>query len=585
MKTKYMTHFGWLRMVTKAEINKSPKRTLLSDVVAVVFLLALAGVLYFPQVTRLGLGLDAFLATYFEQTGYSREPSRPFLEVGWHLATALTGGSVTGYNVFMFSCLLFSAVLVYFLVRIVLPRQPVWALLASTLKLTWSANFEVFDNSGLSIYFSEMLFLFSLSILILLVNHHRKLSQVGVFFASTAMIASLVVVVGTYQTFWPLIIFVPLGLIILGVIDRRDRRTLLTLSLWYLASLPMMIWSVHLASKKIAKLGLSLAEYFDRLYTGFWAATGQSLIVPFSSTPTYTTFGVSVWVVSCICIFAVLLVYMGGQSWPALREQSHKQITRLFARMSLISAAVVVMTLLPPVLINLPNYGTRVMHVPALGSIMWVVTVLAGLYWMHRAVGGGLSAIIAIILVAVMVQQTYNVGNHYAINGYLSRRFWEDVSLEIPNIEEETVVLMDEPPPGIVAYDGFSTWVLRAITGTQKTFFITSSKPTFDPNSESYKITSVVDISGKVKRYPGEAYYLRDRVFPGILTKPKTFEVSASRVISAKWDSSTLRLSVLPERSAMDLLHKEVPSSYGQVLFPKSSIESNRARKSNSAPL
>lgn len=572
-------------MVTKSGINKSPKRTLLNDVLAVVFLGALAGVLYFPQVTRLGLGLDAFLATYFEQTGYSRESSRPFLEVGWHLATALTGGSVTGYNVFMFSCLLFSAVLVYFLVRIILPRQPVWALLASTLKLTWSANFEVFDNSGLSIYFSEMLFLFSLCILVLLVNQYRKLSQVGVFFASTAMIASLVVVVGTYQTFWPLIIFVPLGLIILGVIDRRDKRTLFTLSLWYLASLPMMIWLVHLASKAIAKLGLSLTEYSIRLYTGFWAATGQSLIVPFSSTPTYATFGVSVWVVSSICIFAVLLVYMGEQSWPALREQSHKQITRLIARMSLISAAVVVMTLLPPVLINLPNYGTRVMHVPALGSIMWVVTVLAVLYWMHRVVGGGLSAVIAIVLVAVMVQQTYNVGNHYAINGYLSRRFWEDVSQEIPNIEEETVVLMDEPPPGIVAYDGFSTWVLRAITGTQKTFFITGSKPTFDPNSDSYKITSIVDISGKVKRYPGEAYYLQDGVFPGILTKPKTFEVSASRVISAKWDSSKLRLSVLPERSAMERLHKEVPSSYGQVLFPKSSIESNRARKSNSAPL
>lgn len=556
-----------------------------NDLAAIVFLAALAGILYFPQADRLGLGMDAFLAAYFEYIGYTREPSRPFLELGWHLATALTGGSVTGYNIFQFSCLLLSSVLVYFLVRIVLPQQPVWALLASTLKLSWSANFEVFDNSGLAIYFAESLLFLAILIFTLLTTKFKKLSWTGLMLPSVALVTCLVVVVGTYQTFWPLILFVPLALMVLGIIDRRNIRTRQMLTLWYLFSLPLMIFGVYKASVAVGNINISLGEYIIRLGNGILATTSQSLSVPFSAVPTYSTYGVSGWVVFILCIFFVLFVLMGLQTYPALREKSFKTNINFFVKMIVIGLIIIVITLLPPLLINLPNYGTRVMHVPALGSILLVVAALAALFSIHRIVGGVFAAVIGITLVAGMVQQTYNVGNHYAINGYLSRRFWEDISIDIKNIEDDTIVVMDEPPVGIAMYDGFSTWVLRAMTETSKTYFITGSKALFDKNRNSYTITSTVDLSGSKKHHPGVSSYLYDRVFPVNLTVPETFYVSADRVITVKWNISTRRVDVLPEKSAMVRLHRGTTSVYGSILFPKSSVEFNRTQRDNKPPL
>lgn len=549
------------------------------------FLGLIAGVLYFSQVTRLSLSLDGFLAAYLIKIGDYRDPSRPFLELGWQLATMLTGGSVSGYNGFMFSCLFFSALLVYALVWTLLPRQPVWALLASTLKLVWSANFEVFDNSGLAIYFSESLFWLACWLYTCLTLERIQLSQFKVFFTSLVMTVSLFIVVGTYQTSWPVVILVPLALLGFKVMRWRKSRAYL-LFLWYLTALPMMFWSfLQLGQSDSANKAFQeiphLPEILNRLLAGLWAATGQSLAAPFAPTLTYTTFGLSAFVVLIILVFTVLLAWTGLQSWPELQKQPAKQISYVILLLVLLSLAVVTATLLPPLVIHLPSYGTRVMHWPAIGTILGVVAILAGLYRMHRWVGGTLSAVLALFLVAGMAQQTYNIGNHYASNSFLNRRFWEDLSIEAPKIDEGTVVLMDGPPLGIATDDRFSTWVLRALTAeTHMTFFITDSKPQFDPQSLTYTITSVVDLENK-QPLISPRRYLRDPVFPIKLAKPQTFQVPAHLVVWVRWDWVSRRLQVVPKQSAMERLHHNILSVWGEILFPRPTIEYNRARDNN----
>ncbi len=563
-------------------------RPLCNNMLVFIYLGITAGVLYFPQATRMGLSQDGFLLTYFMQTGdllvfnfdEVKEPGRPFLGLSWHLAAILSGGSVVGYNLFMFFCIMASAILIYIFLKTLLPRQPIWALLGSTLKLVWSANFEVFDNSCLAIYFAESLFWLACWLFARLTLQRVQLSRLEVFFTSLAMTTSLFIIAGTYQTSWPVVLLVPPALIALVVLNLRNRQTYLPLSLWYLATLPMIFWCYVKSYQFATQVAPPLPEIFKRLLVGLWATTGESLIAPFAPADAYPKFGVSTAVLLSLLVFAILLIRMSKQSSAALYEQSYKQIIRVLTLLLCVSLVIMVGSLLPPLILYTPKYGTRFIHWPAIGTILGVVTVLAGLYRIDRWIGATLSTILAVVLVSGMTQLTYNIGNHYGSNGFLNRRFWEDVSVEISNIDEGTIILIDGPPLGIATVDRFSTFVLRALTETHSTFFITDTKPEFDLKSQTYKITTDIDLNHKQSLTLRHSHY-DNPVFPMQLTALQTFQVPAYRVIWVSWDSTIRGLQIIPERSSMERLHRHIPSVWGEMLFPRATIEQNRSRDNN----
>jgi hypothetical protein len=114
-------------------------------------------------------------------------------------------------------------------------------------------------------------------------------------------------------------------------------------------------------------------------------------------------------------------------------------------------------------------------------------------------------------------------------------------------------------------------------------FFITDGKPVYDPIKKIYKVTSIIDLNQTEALVPPKRYNRAPKSLYNIhasvedrLQHSQTFEVSANRVVWVKWDLKTRRLQVIPERSAMERLHRNLPSTYGQVLFPRLSIEHNR---------
>lgn len=545
----------------------------LHDAAAVVFITSFAYLLYFSQADRIGMSQDGFFLTYLMQTGdlqafnlhEAKEPGRPFLGLPWQLAALFTGGTLTGYNSFMAVTLLLSAVLVYFLTRTLAPRQPVWALLAATFKIVWSANYEVFDNSGLAIYFAEALFWLALWALAIGYSKREAHAWPHNFEVALIIIVSLVILVGIYQTPWPVVLMAPLALFAAQTTPPRPAYTYFIVVAWYLAALPMMAWCYFLSLQFVARIGAP-QELLVRFGKGIWASTATTLLFPFAPQKGYSHGGFSLPVVLFTVAFALLLLWAAFRSWPAFRDAPRKGLLRALSIAGIVAAFVVAVEVLPPSLLWEPTYGTRTVHWSSLGTLLGTVAALAWLCHRYRSAGCAVAATIAIVLVANMAQQSQDIGNHYAINGFMNRRFWQDVSIELSRVDEGTIVLMDGPAAGIGTVDSFSTALLRNLTETHGSFFMTERKPTFDPVKKSYQVTSVVDLE-QVDPIVLPSKYFRT---PKVLLQPRTFEIPSSRVVWVEWNPAKLRLRVLAEQSAMERLHTNIPSTYGQVLFPRS---------------
>ena len=545
------------------------------DVAAIAFLSLLAGFLYFSQVNRMGLSADGFLLTYLMQTGdlqafnvlEAKEPGRPFLGLAWRLAALFMGGTATGYNAFMAGCLLFSALFIYFLVRTLAPRQPVWALLAAAFKIVWMANHEVFDNSGLAIYFAEALFWLALWALAIALSRRQAPAWPQVLVLPAIMMACLVVLVGTYQTPWPVVLICPLALFAVQATPPRRGYAFLVLGAWYLAAVPMMLWCYLLSRQFVSRIGVPSEDLLRRVAKGIWDSTAKTLYFPFDPRKGYPHAGFSLPVVLFTVGLAALLVWSGLRSWPAFRELPPKRLLRNLAIAGIVAVFVAVVEVLPPSLLWEPSYGNRTVHYSSLGTLVGIIAGLAWVCHRYRVAGCAIGAVAAIVLFAYMAQESQDIGNQYGVIGYINRRFWEDVSTEISRVDEGTVVLLDGPPRGVATVDSLSTTVLRQLTETQLSFFVTDGHPVYDPVRKTYQVTSVVDLD-QVDPVVTRGMYIRK---PKILDKPRTFEVPPNRVVWAEWNLDKLRLKVLPERSALQRLHTNIPSTFGQVLFPRSS--------------
>ncbi len=559
-----------------------------NDFFALGLLVLVAAALNLPLMDRTAHSQDGFLLSYLLETGdllpYNvnevKEPGRPFVGLGWYIAVALGGGSVSGYYVFLCSCLLFSAMLVYGIVRLLVPKQPVWALLAGMFKLIWIANFEISNNSGLAIYFAESLFWLAVFLYTLLCVRRRSQVVIEVL-ALSLMVACLVIVVGTYQTAWPLVLLVPLSLVGLGVIQWNDRRAYVLFSLWYLPAIAMMAWCASLSYSYVSQVSPSLQEVFQRVLIGMWAATGESLLYPFASGPHFTS-GSNAILILLVLLFAFLLIWFCLKSFPELQKQSGRRMVRTLLVLVFISLLILIGSVVPPSLNYSPEFGSRHMHWPAIGTIVAVVAALAGLCRVKVPVGGALSLVLAFVLFSAMIHQKYDDGIARSERSFSNRRFWEDLIEELPKVEEGTVVLMEGPPVGVALSDIFGTWVFRALTETQTTFFVSEAVPEFDRDNETYEVASLVnlDLEGEPASPVGENSYFEYPVFPTILDEPRVFQIPSDRVVWVTWNFDSRRLLVDREQSATDRMLCDVPSVFGDTLFPRETAEKNRARVS-----
>jgi uncharacterized membrane protein YwzB len=329
---------GLSRRLPGLAVRYGSARPGINDLLAILLLSLIAAVIYFPRVNDFSHTIDGFHMSHLMEIGelpiYTvnepKEPGRPFLGLGWNLAAVFGGGSVVGYYVFMFSSLVLSAIMVYSIVVTLLPNQPVWAFLGSALKLVWSANFEVFENHSVAIYFAELQFWLATFLFVRLAVSRTPPRRFEVVLAPIGIVGCLVTAAGTYQTAWPVMLLPPLVLIASGFMKWKSRRTFLLLSLWYLSTIPMMLWCGWLSYRHAQKVSPSFLEIFDRLCYGFREATWDSVLYPFMPDPN-ASLGVNAYVVLIILMFTLVVVWFGLQSVPVLRKQSRERSTRVIA--------------------------------------------------------------------------------------------------------------------------------------------------------------------------------------------------------------------------------------------------------------
>ncbi|MEM9018650.1 MAG: hypothetical protein AAGC68_16700, partial [Verrucomicrobiota bacterium] len=401
------------------------------------------------------------------------------------------------------------------------------------------------------------------------------------FLASTGIAVSLVVAVGTYQTNWPLVLFVPVALLATGALPWRARRTRKLLSIWYLFALPMMAWCTAISFSYVDSASLSFLEYIGRVWTGFRAATVESILYTFVTSPglpksDFSWFGSAALV---IAFFAVVLLWFSLGSLAGPEEKSEKP-TPIFLILFGVSLAVLGASLLPPSLIYTPTYGTRLIHWAAIGTILGIVVILAWAFRWKAPLGAAISALMALVFFSATICQVFEIRNYRIDNSFLNRRFWEDLTLELPKVKEGTVLLMESSPAGVAASDSVATWVFRALTESQEAFFIFETPPEFETDHREYVLKTTVNLApGKVDEHRlGGKPYFEDPVFPTVLEEPQAFSIPESRVIWLDWNLESRRLSIDPTRSAMDRIVDGSPHALGRKMFPPATAKVNRER-------
>lgn len=541
---------------------------------ALLFLSSLAWLLYFSRVKRLSLSMDGFVLAYLMQTGnllpfgmeIINEPGRPFLGLGWHLARFFWGGSVVGYNSFMFFCLFFSAVFVFFLAKTIIPSQPTLALLAGTLKLVWIANYEIFDNSGLAIYFSEMLFWAALWIFAFLAVSANRISTFERIASCSSIVVFLLILIGTYQSSWPIVLIAPFFLM-WGVANfhnnSKENRWRL-IFLWYTPSISMMAFSYLSSHQIINQKSASFNELYIRFLNGLWATSGDIIIKPFTPIKDYQSNWPSISVIFFVFIFTILLFWTEMQSRKGHPEKSREKFVKSLLLTGGCGFLGMIISLIPPITIHTPNYGTRVIHWSSMGIILIILLIVFSLFYLHRFIGFLGGTAISIVLFGAFAQQNLDVGEHFSKNGEVNRIFWKNLTTELPKIDEGTIVLIKGPAAGISTNDIFSTAVLRVITETNFSFFITDGQPVYDAAKGVYQITTNIDLEQeKSLGHPTTRFR-----YPRRLDNPQTYEISENRVVWLNWNTDRHELITVVERSSMSRIHREVPSTFGQLLFP-----------------
>jgi len=308
----------------------------------------------------------------------------------------------------MFCCLALSSVVIYAMVRTAAPHQPIWAFVAAALKLVWIANYQIFADHSLAIYFAELLFWISTCALVALLRRpHIRVPMVLVVALHGIMALGLLVTIRTYEASWSIIPLVPLIAIALLSPIWRARSTVMPLVVWYAASLLALgtafaqhnlLMIVAQATRQNAVLDSDVGLPFGvRFINGLAAVTVDSFTVPAveifrtlaGDTTAFSRYSmVPNRVVVAISILGFLALYIFGSAKMKIlrRRSSARRLTDLGSsrygavsgRLGVAGCLVMVAGVAPLALWTDPVYGTRYIHWATFGTI---ILVLAACVW------------------------------------------------------------------------------------------------------------------------------------------------------------------------------------------------------------
>lgn len=528
----------------------------LADALAAGTLLLIAFAVFFHPAQSIGLGVDSMeMVSVMEYHGMPWIAlhwfgGRPFHPVAYKLAAILGAGSITGYNVFQFSCLSISALLVYALIRIVSGTASHWAYAASCLKLVWAAKWDLFDNSCLPVYFAETCFWLAL-VLFALLTSGRTLARTAQAGAGIVMSGCVLLAAGTYQTVWGALLLGPLAVLFVPHGFSRwwaNRNALLA---WYLAAGGGIAFSlyhylrvpVHQSDVTASPLTL-----LARLAQGMYAALVTTYWLPFRFQAIHP---VSVWtLLAAGLLFALGLLFLG------VAHHSRRPVSPLPIRLLLVSVPWIVVSILPPLVVYTPAYGTRMLHFAAAGSIGLALAALSLMPALAGRLGRLTSTVALVWLFTGSLKLAIANGHLVASKSIEHQRFFYQFTNLVPAPPEGAVFLF-ESKPSEFPYNDFSlTWILRALTATKTTVAI-SDNPAISPSEVEGEISvhTAVSLREPVLKLPPQPYYLKIPVTatnaPAMLPDATLQGVRADSLVLLQWDRGSHTLSFSPRHPGL----------------------------------
>ncbi len=217
------------------------QRTLLwRNTLIALLLLGIVSLIWLPFNFKLGVVLEPWgLVNDFdigEPLFWGINASRPLTWLGWQLAYFLTPDSFIGANFVMLVLWWAKAVLVYLIVRRLLPST-VLAFGVAVLYTVYPADYALLWMSGINQHQGVFFFLLATYSLLRLWDSHQLYSQLvwgGV------MALSIFISLGTYEVGYPLIYTAPI--LLLWLIDGRfPRRFWKIVGVWYLVAIVITI--------------------------------------------------------------------------------------------------------------------------------------------------------------------------------------------------------------------------------------------------------------------------------------------------------------------------------------------------------
>lgn len=580
----------------------------LKDIGCVLFLLLVASHLFFSRAGAIPLAQDSFRKAYLifadrlpplitdYQPYLGKYAGRPLRALPWHLAQLTGGGSVAGYNAFMFGCLTLTSIMIYLLLRVLAPGHRALALGAAAVKLVWTANHDVFANNTLTNSFGELAFWVATYLLAVLLRRTHGLLLSARLLLSALMALALVVSTASYETGWLVTLFCPLALLYLLRLFRRRPATLSALGVWYAACSAAVGWwvlnywlfpQVRSPSFQAGTQRTDLATFGARLLTGLQATLLDPLLVPLNEAVSLLSgargqalAGRSYsdpWLILVFVLFFVVL-YTWTRHRPEPEQPASQQDPdhagsggrATAVRLVLCGLIVVLLGLGPPSFRYDPVYGTRFLQWASLGGIMVMMAPAVWATGQLKASGSLLAGLWLTTLFGASALYLDQLGASRARGEHVTR-VWQELITAVPSVAEDTVVVVEDCPFRSPQFDAFGTFAFRGLSGTKRSFLACEVSPVLVPNDSGYAVRVSTSVNLARPDHSPTSHLTFPPFAPG--RERQEVLIEQERVLWLKWNSPSRSFEIVESRSSMSRLRADQRSELGRRLFPDTGRE------------
>ena len=519
---------------------------------------------------------------------YFTQQTRPFAGFAWNIAGILGGGSRIHYYYFHFSYLVLSSILLVFTINRLFPKYLFMAIIAGFFKLVWSSDHQVYSNVCIQIAFAEVTFFISLYLFVLVLTSKLENKQLIVTFAFAILFQ--IISSGVYEMVWHLHALLPILILFAKKKALISKRNLHFAGIWYAFLFTYVVLYFLNNFNLLPSISQPATNQIKKdLFWGIQVSDSQYYIINSwvqgtidSSYETlkflYKNVRVSsnlknldsqFYVINFILFF---VLYFFKKRFPNISFKN-AGIGFIFSFLLIVSGVIL------PSFSQGIGYGNRLIHFSSYGAILALVLVLPLLQKIKFFSNLFITIFCSfIIFSSMMTLKLAALSFGSAHSPFFS--YWRGVFHEIPNLKENSVLIIKNPPFREGTIDFSDTEYIRNFMRKECIFYFNTATNNIREEKDNYKILTTLSYPNqyclnKVEKSNSEKYYgIVNWPFWTIYWDKKEATVPKNRVVFIDWDNdeSTARIDL--KKSNLSLIDRDNTDKYIENLLDMNSYKS-----------